>query len=152
MKKFNFSLESVQKAKEVLDRQKVQQLTRVEQMKQKISGELAYLAQRQHHISSTYCLQTQNGITADNVQVYYRDMAWLKDIVSKKESALAGCKKEEAALMLELTEIRRDIKKLEILKEQKYFEYLAEVKAEEERFIDELVSFKESTCPMQEVE
>jgi len=144
------------KAKEVLDRQKVQELSRLEQVKQQVSGELAYLSQRQRHISSSFSLQAQKGITAGRVQSYYSDLEWLKNTAAKKESILANCKKEEASLRLELTEIRRDIKKLDTLKEQQYFEYLNEIKAEEERLIDELVSFKETAREtagsMQEVE
>lgn len=150
MKKFVFTLESVLKAKEVLDRQKVQELSIIIDKKNKVLVELAYLEERRQHLCTLFNNKTEHGISVDNVRVHYHYLSKLRDSIGDKEKTLAQLKKDEADIRLQLMEIRRDKKMLETLKEKKYQEYLLEVKAEEERLIDELVSYKETIRSLQE--
>jgi flagellar FliJ protein len=152
MKKFVFSLESVLKAKEVLDRQKVQELSQLEEKKRKVIAELTYLTQRRNNACIAFSNQMGDGTTVSKVKTYYQYLTGLKDMAEQKENVLTGYKKEEADLRLQLMEIRRDKKMLETLKDKKLQQYRKELQAEDERLIDELVSFRETASRLQEVQ
>jgi flagellar FliJ protein len=150
LKKFEFSLESLKKAKTVLDRQKVQEIAQLENKKRTVIAELAYLNQRRNHTCAALQGKMSGGTTANEVKSYYQYLAGLKSKVEEKEHVLTGFNKEEASLRLQLTEIRRDKKMLETLKEKKLQEYRKELQAEDEKMIDELVSFRETETRKQE--
>lgn len=151
MKKFVFSLESVLKAKEVMDRQKSNELALAADKVKQATTELAYLEQKRKHSSMVFFGWAEEGVTAKQAEGYYLNLSRLRDAEAEKTAALVRYKKEEAEIRLQLIEIRRDKKMLEILREKKLYEYHKEMQAEEERLMDELVSFKEAAGSLQEV-
>jgi len=144
MKKFVFALESVLKAKEVLDRQKVQELSSLIEKKNRAAAELSYLEERQRYFCTAFYQKVENGIPVTEVKTHYHYISKLREAIAEKKATLDQLKKDEAELRFQLMEIRKDKKMLETLKEKKFEEYKAELKAEDERRIDELVSFKET--------
>ncbi|MBE3101386.1 MAG: flagellar export protein FliJ [Firmicutes bacterium] len=151
MRKFVFSLESVLKAKEILDRQKVHELSMLMENKKQVLTELTYLEERRNYLCLNFEHQIENGIPVTQVKIHFLYLSRSRDKVAEKEDELAQLKKDEAEIRLQLMEIRKDKKMLETLKEKKLQEYQMEIRVEEERLIDELVSYKEIIRSLQEV-
>jgi len=151
MRRFIFSLESVLKSKEVLEHQKVKELALLLEMKGRLITELTYMKERWSCLCASFSDRVEKGITAAQIKVHSQYLFCIKDVINEKENKLSDCRRNEARMRLQLTEIRRDIKMLETLKDNKFQEYLMEQKTEEERFIDELVSFRETSRSLTEV-
>jgi flagellar FliJ protein len=151
VRKFVFSLESVLKSKEVFEHQKIKELAHLLEMKGRLITELTYLRERWNRLFADFSDRVKMGVTVAQIKVHSHYLSCLRDIIDEKENVLSDYKRSEAAMRLQLMEIRRDKKMLETLKEKKFQEYLLEQKAEEERFIDELVSFRETSRSLTEV-
>ncbi|MBC7764953.1 MAG: flagellar export protein FliJ, partial [Hyphomonadaceae bacterium] len=101
---------------------------------------LASLEQRQEMAQTQLKQVVQGGITVNQLQEYYSYLKQFKDTIDKQmvliEAAHIKCEK----IRNKLIEVRRAIKMLETLKEQKYQAYVDEVALEDLKTIDDYIN------------
>ena len=144
MAKFNFKLESVLRLREKLEDLKKNEFGAAIRALEKEKAELLRLEQYKADTIESFKCSICEGIEPDDIHHHNNYLAKLKVLIKQQHIAI---KKAEAFVelkRLELVEAMRDRKSLDILKENKFEEYIAEEKQAEQKIIDEVVSYKGS--------
>lgn len=85
------------------------------------------------------------GTTINNLKLYNRVLEDISQAIKNQEKLILDIKKELEKSKEELLVAMQEKKSFEKLKENDYEEYIVEAKKSEEKIIDEIVSFKNSS-------
>ena len=143
MKKFKFKLQPLVKYKETIERMQKEELKRAQEALRELQQEEARLLQAyaDNERSLEEALEKNENVAQalsehDAYFRYLRDaIKEIRERIIKAEQVVINCQEKLIITMKEL-------KTYEKLRQEQYQEYLKEVKAEEEKEMDDLVSFK----------
>ena len=143
MKKFKFKLEPLVKYKETIERMQKEELRRAQEALRELQQEEQRLLQAyaDNERSLNEALEKNENIAQalsehDAYFRYLRDaIKEVREKIVKAEQVVINCQEKLIITMKEL-------KTYEKLRQEQYQQYLKEVKAEEEKEMDDIVSFK----------
>lgn len=142
MAKFIFKLQSFLSVKEKIEEQKKNDygkaLNQLEQEKHKKQE----LLTTQSSTISQLKQKINEGTKPSEIKQYNHFIAYVENEIIKQQEVIIKAQKLVEKKREELVNAMKDRKMLEILKENEYIEYIKEEKKAEQKFIDELVSFK----------
>ena len=147
MKKFFFTLRSVLKIKRIFKKQKQAELSEA-------GAELERLVMQKHSLEDElgksrreYEMALGNKMSVSQM-VWYNDYSdYLKNCISQMEPKITAVQSRKDKLQAELIAISRETDTLERLEKEQYRAYLAEAAKEEEKMLDEVMSYQ---CTMRQ--
>lgn len=137
MKKFIFSLSSLLKIKYSLEKQAKQQLSAVAAERDKCVNMLISIEKTKEEAKKEF-----NFVNAYEYQVFFRYYEQLDTKKKEMQGLLSQLEEELDKIRSELMKITEEKKVLERLKEKQYGEYLLECKKEQDKIIDDMLSYK----------
>lgn len=142
MKKFVFSLQSWYDMQLSLEKQHKLQIGMIESKIMACRDELAMLNRGFDKTKDEYAGEVSQGMAAHRAGHYGSFFDCTKAAMTEVMEQISQLEEEKEQWMQKLVLVRRDIKLLDKLRESQYIEYLAEVKKHQDKFIDDLVSYK----------
>jgi len=146
MKKFSFTLQAVLKIKRIFKKQKQAELAEA-------GAELDRLILQKHSLEDKLEISGREYQMALEVKINVSQMAWyndyseyLKDSISQMKLKITAAQKRNEKVRAELMALTRETDTLERLEKEQYRAYLAEVARDEEKRIDEVMSFQRTMC------
>jgi flagellar FliJ protein len=142
MKRFNFSLQSLYKLKKTVEKQKKKEMKMIESELLALNNGLYELEKVFNRTKLSYSKEVSKSISinvANQYNNYFASLAY--EIKKQKEKIKVQLIKKEECIKAQI-ETRKEIKSLDNLREKQYQKYLMEVRKEEEKSMDDIVSFK----------
>lgn len=144
MEKFNFKLERVLNYKETIENYKK---NRYGMVKQKLDREESILNNFNEYKRSL--IDEKNSLSANikvgDFRIYSSYINTLNDKIKQQEEVVINTKHELEKAKSEMVEAVKEKKTFEKLKENEYEKYIYELKKQEDKLVDTLVSFKTTT-------
>jgi flagellar FliJ protein len=142
--KFNFKLESVLRLREKLEDLKKNEFGAAVRALEEERMKLAALEQDREDTINSFRQSINEGIAPDDINHHNNYLARLKFMIKWQHIMIERAEDFVEEKRLELVEAMRDRKSLDILKENKFEEFVAEEKHAEQKIVDEIVSYKGS--------
>lgn len=142
MKQFVFSLQPLYNMKKNIEKQQKIELQMIETQLSKRYAELESLNNDFNKAKREYCQIVISGVLAPRVKQYGHFFARLKVVMSLVQEKIKELEKKKEQCIAQLVETRREKKLLSTLREEKYSEYLDQVKKEQETKISDFVSYQ----------
>jgi flagellar export protein FliJ len=142
MKKFVFSLQSWYDMQLGLEKQHKLQIGMIDAKINACRDELAALNHGFDKTKHEYTGEVSQGMAAHRVGHYGSFFDTTKANMAAVTQQIRELEEEKELWMQKLVLVRKDIKLLVKLRENQYSEYLSEVKKHQDKFIDDLVSYK----------
>jgi flagellar protein FliJ len=144
MKRFEFSLQPLYDMQENYEKKYKMQMSEIEEELRKRINDLDTLNGNFDKMKNEYCKAMTRGVQASRVKEYGDFFERLKAVIGLIEEKIAFLENEKEKCLQKLIQVRKEKKLLDKLRENKYEEYRDEVKKEQDKRIDDLVSFKAS--------
>lgn len=142
MKRFYFSLQSLFDIKKTVEKQQKKEMKIIETELSELNYELSDLERIFQETKLCYNQEVSQMMQINKVNHYNNYFASLTEKIKKqKEKIKAQLIKKEECIKAQI-ETQKEIKSLDNLREKQYQNYLLEVRKEEEKAIDDIVSFK----------
>ncbi len=142
MKKFSFTLKALEKVKNARERQIQAELTEIRLRLSLLAQEEKGIEDRYTQTEIEYQQRLEAGVNAADIRMYAEFFSYLRDELGRIRADIEKVQGEEAACQARLVEIMRELKMLEKLKDKQYRRYLVEVQKDEDKQIDDLMTFK----------
>lgn len=142
MKRFIFSLQPWYDMQLGLEKQHKLQIGMIEAKINRLKDDLAALNHGYNKTKTEYSGAVTKGMIAPHVQHYGSFFDSSKAAMAAVMEQISKLEKEKEQWMQKLVRVRREIKLLDKLRETQYSEYLGEIKKEQDKLIDDLVSYK----------
>ncbi len=142
MKKFEFSLQSWYDMQRSLEKQHKMQIGVIEAKIITCKEELIALNCGYDKTKHEFSGEVSLGMVAHRASHFGAYFDGTKALMAAVMEQISRLEEEKEQCMQSLLHVRKEIKLLEKLKESQYSEYLEEVKKHQDKFIDDLVSFK----------
>jgi flagellar FliJ protein len=142
MAKFIFKLQSFLGVKEKIEEQKKNEYGKALNILEEEKNKKQELLNRQVSTISHLKQKINEGIKPSEIKQYNNFISYIENEITRQEEVIIKAQKLVDRKREELVNAMKDKKILEILKENEYIEYIKEEKKAEQKFIDELVSFK----------
>lgn len=142
MKKFVFSLQSWYDMQLGIEKQHKLQIGIIEAKINACRDELAELGRCFDRTKEEFFGEVSQGMIAHRANHYGSFFDTTKATMAAVTDQMGKLEEEKAEWMQKLVLVRRDIKLLDKLRESQYSEYLAEVKKNQNKFVDDFVSYK----------
>ncbi len=142
MKKFVFSLQAWYDMQLGLEKQHKLQIGLIEANINRLKDDLAVLNRGYDKTKVEYSGAVTKGMIAPHVQHYGSFFDSSKAAMAAVMEQIGKLEREKEHWMQKLVHVRREIKLLDKLRETQYTEYLGEIKKEQSKLIDDLVSYK----------
>jgi flagellar export protein FliJ len=142
MKKFSFTLQSLFRVTLSMEKSQKVALKKIEDMIAGLKQELEHMKDAYFNSKQQCAKDMQKGVSGEMVaqhSLYFESL--INAMIAQKDHIIQAEEEREKRLT-ELIKTRRKIQTLEKIRESQYFEYLEEVKREEEKEIGDLVSFQ----------
>lgn len=144
MEKFNFKFEKILDYKKTIESHKKNEYGKIQQKLTKEEKTLENYYEFKDKLKNKKD-QSNKKTNIANLQLYNNYLNDMNKLISAQEGIIDQTKKELKVAQNELLEVSKEKKIFEKLKENKYEEHLYDIKKEEEKLIDTIVSFKAST-------
>jgi flagellar export protein FliJ len=144
MKKFVFSLQSWYDMQLSIEKQHKLQIGMIEAKIMACRDELATLDRGFDKTKNEYSGEVSRGMAVHRAGHYGCFFDSTKAAMAATMEQIGKLEEEKDQWMQKLVLVRRDIKLLDKLRESQYSEYLAKVKKHQDKFVDDLVSYKVS--------
>lgn len=144
MEKFNFKFEKILDYKKTIESHKKNEYGKIQQKLTKEEKTLENYYEFKDKLKNKKD-QSNKKTNIANLQLYNNYLNDMNKLISAQEGIIDQTKKELKVAKNELLEVSKEKKIFEKLKENKYEEHLYDIKKEEEKLIDTIVSFKAST-------
>ncbi|MBW4828682.1 MAG: flagellar export protein FliJ [Clostridiaceae bacterium] len=144
MEKFNFKFEKILDYKKTIESHKKNEYGKIQQKLTKEEKILENYYEFKDKLKNKKD-QSNKKTNIANLQLYNNYLNDMNKLISAQEGIIDQTKKELKVAKNELLEVSKEKKIFEKLKENKYEEHLYDIKKEEEKLIDTIVSFKAST-------
>ncbi len=144
MKRFVFSLQSWYDMQLSLEKQHKLQIGMIEARIHASKDQLAAVCGCFDRTKCEFTDEVSQGMAVHRAHHFdsYFDSA--KTSMAALQMHIAQLEEEKEEWMQKLVSVRKEIKLLDNLRENQYKEYLAEVKKQQDKFIDDVVSYKVS--------
>jgi flagellar FliJ protein len=137
MKKFEFTLNSLLMIKNSLERQAKQKMAEAVSRRDKCQEEIEEIERRKE------LARTNNkSFTAHEYLMFSRYYSDLERMRKSKTCELEAIEKEIEEIRQELVTIMQERKVLEKLREKQYEEYLVELGKEQDKLVDDMMTYK----------
>lgn len=144
MKKFVFSLQSWYDMQLSLEKQHKLQIGMIEARINASKEQLAALCGCVDKTTCEFTFEVSQGMVVHRAHHYGSFFENAKTSMTALNMHIAQLEEEKEEWMQKLVHVRKEIKLLDNLRENQYKDYLAEVKKQQGKFIDDLVSYKVS--------
>ncbi|MCK5129118.1 MAG: flagellar export protein FliJ [Clostridiales bacterium] len=142
MRQFNFTLQSLYGIKKIEEKQHKRHMRKIESRLQELHNKLDELNRDLADTKSSYVKDLSGSIQAHKLNHYNH---YFKKIAEHKthqnEKILAQNIKKNECIKAQI-ETLRELKSLDKLRKKQYDEYLSEVRKEEDKIIEDIVSYK----------
>lgn len=142
MKKFAFRLQSVMNVKIALEKQKRNEMERAAAYLEQCRQAVAALEEEHYALAVKFQEEARAGIHAQRMYAYSAYFDDLKHRTDIERMRVVRAEKELQMARTALVEAMREVKIFEKLKEKQYEEYLVEVARENDKIIDDFVSYQ----------
>jgi flagellar export protein FliJ len=142
LRKFVFTLHALLHLKESVEKQERHNLGMLSRRLHDLEAEREDLLRRRGAASEACAAKLRDGMSAAGTQKYTDYFRMLKDLLAEKEREIEDVQREIEECRRRLVEVLREIRMLENLREKQYAEYMQEVRVEEERTINDFVSYQ----------
>lgn len=144
MKRFVFSLQSWYDMQVSLEKQHKLQIGMIEARINAAKDQLAALCGCFDKTRCEFTGEVSQGMAIHRAYHYGSYFESAKTSMAALQTHIAQLEEEKAEWMQKLVQVRREIKLLDNLRDNQYREYLGEAKKQQDKFIDDLVSYKVS--------
>ena len=141
MKKFVFTLQSWYDMQLSIEKQQKLELKNIEAELLKRHEELEQLNSDFDKASGEYCLALSKGVTAPYIKDYGQFFDSVKSAMTTVRLEIGRLEREREQRMQKLVHTRKEIKLLDKLRESQYAEYQDSAKKQQNKFVDDLVSY-----------
>jgi len=145
MKKFVFELQTLHDMKKQEEDFEKIQLGKIEERLKELSMKLERLDFEHNNTKSAFSKEVNQATRAPNLSQYDNYLKKIAQQAALQKEKIKKENEEKSENIKRLIEIQKELKSLEKLKEKKYEEYQKDEKREEEKLIDDIVSFKIAT-------
>ncbi len=142
MKKFIFELQTLYEIKKREENFEKKQMRKIEEKLHELSAKLEMLYFELENTNSSLTKEIGNSIKAHNLNHYNNYLKKIFVQTANQKNKIEAENKKKTECMLKLLEIHKELKSLDNLKQKKYEEYLKEEKREQEKIIEDIMSFK----------
>ena len=142
MAKFNFGLSSILSIKEKIEDLKKNEMAKAIMELEAEKERLRYLEQIRHDTIASFRESLNMGVKPEDIKQHNYYLDKLKLMIKAQKLAIVRAEEKVEQCRLALVEAMRERKSLDKLRENEYEEYLVEEKKEEQKAIDEVVSYK----------
>jgi len=142
MAKFNFKLASILNIKEKMEDLKKNEFGKAVRELEEERAKLARLEQMKVDCIQSFRDNLSSGVKSDDIKQHNIYLDRLKILIRMQHEAIRKAEMKVEEKRLELVEAMRERKALDILKENAYDEFLTEEKQEEQKIVDEIVSYR----------
>ena len=145
MKKFVFTLQAWYDMQLGLEKQHKLELKNIEAELAKKQNELLRLERNFDKANCEYCSAVSKGIGAPRMKDFGQYFDSLKAAMAVVHMDINRLEKEKELCLQKLVNTRRELKLLDKLRESQYAEYMGNVKKQQDKFVDDLVSYSVTT-------
>ncbi len=144
MAKFTYKFESILKLKVQLEDNQKNELGKSVKRYEKEKSYLGHINNEMSYCVERINKELANTITVNEMLIHNNYIEYLKTAANRQKEVVKEALQNVDIQREKLIEIVKERKTLEKLKERKYEEYLKEADIEEQKVIDEIISFKQS--------
>lgn len=144
MKQFVFTLQSWYDMQLSLEKQHKLQISTIEARINASMDQLAVLSRGFDKTRCEFTGEVSRGMVVHRAHHYGTYFDSTKASMAALQQHIVQMEEEKEQWIQKLVRVRREIKLLDKLRENQYSEYIAEVKKQQNKFIDDLVSYKVS--------
>ncbi len=141
MKKFKFELQTLHDIKKKEEDFEKKHMKSIEERLVKLHEGLEGLHAKMENVKSELKEEMLGSVKAHNLHHYDNYMKKIKIEINRQKEKIVYETHQKQECVNRLVELQKELKSLEKLYEQKYEEYLQETKKEQEKIIDDIVSF-----------
>ena len=142
MKRFVFTLQSLLSIKLALEKEQKAELAACDALLRRLEEELQALSAAFESMRLEYEERARQGIPVAKANDYSNALDHTRTLIAAKRDELAAAEMKRLQVRLKLVEIMREIKVFEKLREKQYEEYQKEVRAEEDKLIGDILSYR----------
>lgn len=142
MKKFSFSLQPVLKIKTLLKKQKKAELSEAASALRGLIAQKSAVEESREKNGREFETSLLGGTNALRMAWFHDYSEYLKDSIAQMDALISAAQSRMDRVQTELTAVSRETDTLERLEQEQYRAYLAEAAKEEEKTLDEIMSYK----------
>jgi flagellar export protein FliJ len=147
MRKFTFTLHALLHLKESIEKQERNSLAVITRRMHQLQAEREEMERSRSEASESYSAKLAGGMAVADTQRFTDYFRLMKDLLAEQDKKIALEQEEIEACRKRLVEVLREIHMLENLRDKQYSLYLQEVQAEEEKTINDFVSYQTNLYP-----
>lgn len=144
MKQFVFTLQPLYDMQESIEKQYKMQMSEIEAELRKRLGDLEVLSGNFDRMKNEYCSAMASGVQAVKVKEYGNFFERLKAVMSLVQDKITSLEWEKEKCLAKLVQARREKKLLDKVRENQYSEYMDGLKKEQDKRVDDLISYRAS--------
>lgn len=144
MKQFVFTLQPLYDMQESIEKQYKMQMSEIEAELLKRLNDLDVLSSNFERMKREYCEAMATGVQAVKIKEYGHFFERLKAVMALVQDKIASLEKEKEKCLAKLVQARREKKLLDKVRENQYSEYMDELKKEQDKLVDDLISYRAS--------
>ena len=145
MKRFVFTLQSLLSIKLALEKEQKAELAACDALLKRLEDELQALSAAFESMRLDYEERARQGMPVAKATDYSNALEHTRTLIAAKRDELAAAEMKRLQVRLKLVEIMREIKVFEKLRERQYEEYQKEARAEEDKLMGDILSYRVST-------
>jgi len=144
MKQFVFALQPLYDMQESNEKKMKLQMVGIEEELLKRKKDLELLNKNFIKVSEDYRNSVSRGMQASKIKEYGEFFERLKAVIALVQEKIDYLENEKEKCLQKLVQIRKEKKLLDKLRESKYEEYMEESKKQQDKRVDDLISYKTS--------
>lgn len=144
MKQFVFTLQPLYDMQESIEKQYKMQMSEIEAEIRRRLNDLEVLNGNFERMRIEYCSAVTSGMQAVRVKEYGHFFERLKTVIALVQEKIAHLEREKEKCLTKLVQTRREKKLLDKVRESQYTAYMDEFKKEQDKKVDDLVSYRAS--------
>jgi len=142
MRKFEFKLQSLLRVKELLEKQLMGELGVIEKKVFDLNLIVDTTYKNINEYASRYNELVNKGTDMDTINTYKNYFIHLNKLLKETAIKLEAANKEKVLCQQKIEKVMSERKAIENLKENQYKEYLVELQLEQDKAIDDIISYK----------
>lgn len=142
MRKFEFKLQSLLRVKELLEKQLMGELGVIEKKVFDLNLIVDTTYKNINEYASRYNELVNKGTDMDTINTYKNYFIHLNKLLKETAIKLEAANKEKVLCQQKIEKVMSERKAIENLKENQYKEYLVELQLEQDKMIDDIMSYK----------
>jgi flagellar FliJ protein len=142
MRKFTFTLHALLHLKESMEKQERNNLAVITRGLHQLQAGREEMERSRGEASESYAAKLAGGMAVADTRRFTDYFRLMKDLLAEQDKKIALAQEEIEACRKRLVEALREIRVLESLRDRQYAQYLQEAQTEEEKAIDDFVTYQ----------